>query len=80
MSSILLGVDSVQYKRRLVRELNKSLDQSGVWYGPYRVQSAKLHNGEIYLKTINRESWLCVNPEGFKDGYGREIVASRSAI
>lgn len=76
----LISIDSIQYKRRLVRALNMESVNGfyvnigdGTW--TERCNRARLVDGRIQVKSL-WQGWVNANEESFCDAYGQEIHAS----
>jgi hypothetical protein len=75
----LIEKHSTKYARRMVAEIRKAFAH-GVYYVGARVSAAKFSDGGVAIKTTMREQWWPVaDLDGFQDGYGRNIVASRES-
>lgn len=79
MNRTLLETSDLRYKRRLVRELNKSYE--GFWWRNERFCAAKFEYHIIKVLAPGRPMWRLVpsDQEIFTDNNGQEIVASREA-
>lgn len=76
----LLDINSLAYRRRLVRELNKQVD--GFYASDslhnVRCNRARLRFEILEVRYHSLPAWFAPVNENFTDVYGREICASRS--
>ena len=80
----LIEKTSPTYMRRLVKEIRRTLCRCGVYYHQdgmsfnARVGHVMFSNGMIHIKSHLWEGWKAIqNIDGFEDGYGQSVVASR---
>ena len=72
----LLPLDSLTYRRRLVRALNRIAIDGFYAAGHVRCNQAKLVGEVFQVRSIDGH-WSSVTDEYFVDVYGREVCASR---
>ena len=79
----LIELDSPLYLKRLARELNNTPDgfYASVATFSVRCNLAMFTKGELRVRSIGITSprWFKPAHLGFKDAYGRDITATRSA-
>ncbi len=86
----LLALDSPKYIRRLVREGNKVSRTHGLYFASQRLSGLTTYTTNIYHEQVGvfglwcipflstrRDAFILYPPYPLKDGYGREVVASR---
>lgn len=73
----LIQMDSVQYKRRLARELAGQVD--GFYVGGKRYRLARVKGADLQVRALGEsQDWTVIDPmkDYPMDAYGRDICAS----
>jgi hypothetical protein len=79
----LIEKTSDLYLRRLAKEVKTAASIKGAYYHGTKVFSARFSNSKVMIKTTGQVTadWTeASDVDGFQDGYGSQIVASRRAI
>jgi hypothetical protein len=86
MTTNLIEKTDPTYLRRLAMEIRRTMSRSGVYYHQdgmefnARVISVLFSNGMLHIKSHSWDGWRGVqNVDGFWDGNGEHVAASRRA-